>query len=286
MTRRPAHFAPYFALGFIALITCTAGLAGSAAPQQTAGAAPASAARLSDADIERFLLNARVLKSRSAGKGITASLRATLTDGTLTHDAHVQTIDESKREFRSAQGVEFNFRDSWTFNVAAYRIDRLIGLNLVPVSVKRHWRSSDAAFTWWIDDVQMDEGDRLKKKVTPPNLERWNEQMQLVRLFDQLIYNVDRNLGNLIITNDWSIWAIDHTRAFRTNPTLKSPDNIARCDRKVLEKLKQLDSAVLRREVGDFLQNWEIDSLLKRRDAIVALLEQRGAAGVFDRKTQ
>ena len=40
--------------------------------------------------------------------------------------------------------------------------------------------------------------------------------MQIVRLFDQLIYNIDRNLGNLMITNDWTIWAIDHTRAFRT----------------------------------------------------------------------
>ena len=62
----------------------------------------------------------------------------------------------------------------------------------------------------------MDEGDRLKKKIGPPDLQRWNASMQMVRLFDQLIANTDRNLGNLIITNDWSIWAIDHTRAFRT----------------------------------------------------------------------
>jgi hypothetical protein len=237
----------------------------------------------SDADIEQFLLHAKVIKTRGAGKGVTASIRATMTDGVLTHDAHIQTIDESKREFRGTQGTELNFRDSWAFNVAAYRINRLIGLNLVPVSVSRRWKTSDAAYTWWIDDVAMDEAERLKKKLSPPNPLVWNEQMQLVRLFDQLIANIDRNLGNLIITKDWNVWAIDHTRAFRTQPTLKNPGNIARCDRQVLERLKQLDRATLKTEVGGFLQNYEIDALLKRRDAIVDLIEQRGPNAVFDR---
>ncbi len=242
--------------------------------------------RLSDADAERFLLNAKVIRTKAAGKGITGSLRATLTDGVLTHDAHIQIIDEAKREFRTDQGTEFNFRDSWNFNLAAYKIDRLIGLNLVPVTVERRWRSALGSFTWWVDDVQMDEGERLKKKLNSPYPQEWNEEMQLVRLFDQLIYNIDRNLGNLVITNDWTIWAIDHTRAFRTHATLKTPGNIARCDRKVLEGLKALDKATLRKATGEYLQTFEIDSLLKRRDLIVAMIEQKGPAGVFDRKTK
>jgi hypothetical protein len=244
----------------------------------------AAVARPSDTEIEQFLMRAKVIKTRSAGKGITASIRATMTDGGVTHDAHIQTIDESKREFRGTTSTEFNFRDSWSFNVAAYRISRLIGLDLVPVSVARRWKTSEAAYTWWVDDVAMDEADRLKKKVTPPDNLRWNEQIQLVRLFDQLIANVDRNLGNLLITTDWNLWAIDHTRAFRTQPTLKTPGNIARCDRQVLERLKQLDRATLKTEVGQFLQNYEIDAMLKRRDAIVELIEQRGPNAVFDRR--
>jgi hypothetical protein len=255
-------------------------------PRQESAAATTSVASLSDADKERFLLNAKVVKTKGIGKGITGSIRATMTDGVITHDAHIQTIDEAKREFRSDQGTEFNFRDSWTFNVAAYKIDRLIGLNLVPVTVARRWRSTLGSFTWWIDDVQMDEGERLKKKLTSPKPQIWNEEMQMVRLFDQLIYNIDRNLGNLVITNDWSIWAIDHTRAFRTHATLKTPDNIARCDRQVLERLKTLDRAMLRRATGEHLQTFEIDSLLKRRDAIVKMIEQRGPAGVFDRQNK
>ncbi len=266
--------------------TLLLGICGALALWPAAHAQSSATARPSDADIEQFLLHARVIKTKGAGKGITGSMRATMTDGVLTHDAHIQTIDESKREFRGTQGTELNFRDSWSFNVAAYRINRLIGLNLVPVSVARRWKTSDAAYTWWIDDVAMDEAERLKKKVTPPNPLVWNEQMQLVRLFDQLIANVDRNLGNLIITTDWNVWAIDHTRAFRTQPTLKNPGNIARCDRQVLERLKQLDRAALKTEVGGFLQSYEIDALLKRRDAIVDLIEQRGPSAVFDRTSR
>jgi hypothetical protein len=274
-----------FSLGLVGCLTLAA-LAGPPAQAKRAQTSPASpTATLSDADKEAFLLKATIVRTRGVGKGITGSLRGTLSDGTLTHDAHIQTIDESKQEFRSTGGTEFNFRDSWMFNVAAYKIDRLIGLKVVPVTVARRYKSDPASFTWWIDDVMMDEAERLKKKTPAPNPIVWNEEMQLVRLFDQLIYNIDRNLGNLIITNDWRMWAIDHTRAFRTFDTLKTPGNIARCDRQVFERLKALNKETLQSEIGKYVQQWQMDALLKRRDIIVKMLEERGPAAIFDRQT-
>jgi hypothetical protein len=248
---------------------------------QAAVGAPAS-----DAEVEEFLLKAQVVKTKSTSKGITGSLQATLSDGKITHDAHIQMIDESKREFQTGKGTEFNFRDSWTFNVAGYKLDRMIGLNMVPVSVSRRYQSKPSAFTWWVDDVAMDEGDRLKKKIAPPEPTSWNHQMQLVRLFDQLIYNMDRNMGNLVITKNWRVWAIDHTRAFRTHETLKSPESVSRCDRQVFEKLKQLDKDTVKREVGSMLDEWQIRSLLARRDLIVKRIESLGPAALFDRQPQ
>jgi hypothetical protein len=129
----------------------------------------------------------------------------------------------------------------------------------------------------------MDEGARLKKKVEPPSIDAWNKEMQLVRVFDQLIYNMDRNVQNLLITNGWRIWAIDHTRAFRLHHELKTPKDIVRCDRAVLERLRQLDKRTLTQELGRYLTGYEIDALLARRDAIVALLESLGPAALFDR---
>jgi hypothetical protein len=250
---------------------------GQAAPQVT------TAPSLSDAEMEQFLLKATVVKTRTSKKGVTGTLRATLSDGTLTHDAQIQTIDERKAQFVSDKGTEFNFRDSWGFNVAGYRLDRLLGMNMVPVSVSRHWRSKDAAFTWWIDDVLMEEGDRLKKNLQPPNPTAWNQQMQIVRLFDQLIANVDRNMGNLVITRDWRVWPIDHTRAFRLHSSLATPKNVTRADRALVERLRALDQDTLKGSTGKYLSSFEIDAVLKRRDAILERLQMLGPAALFDR---
>ncbi len=268
-------------LALAAVVTYHASAVGAQTPQ---GPPVTGAPVLTDAQIEEFLKDAEVVRTKGTPKGITGSLRATLSDGKITHDAHIQNIDESKREFQTSRGTEFNFRDSWMFNIAGYKLDRLIGLNMVPVSVSRRYRSKPSAFTWWIDDVMMDEGERLKKKISPPDMNLWTQQTQMVHLFDQLIFNVDRNMGNLVITNQWRLWAIDHTRAFRTHETLKSPGSVTRCDRQVFERLKQLDEPTLKREMGSVLDQWQIRALLARRDAIVAKLEKIGPAALFDRQ--
>lgn len=239
--------------------------------------------QLTDEQIEQFLRKARVIKTKGAAKGITGSIRATLSDGKMTHDAHIQTIDQEKFRWQSDTSVEFNFRDSWRFNVATYRIDRLLDLNMVPVSVERRWDNRPGAFTWWVDDVLMDEGERLKQQVNAPNIECWNQQMRLVRILDQLIDNIDRNLGNLLITKDWRIWAIDHTRAFRLSNKPRKPENLTRMDRAVLERLKGLDYDTLRREVGKYITNRDIRMVLSRRDAIVTHFELAGPAALYDR---
>ena len=256
------------------------------APSGEAAAPPAASSQvaLSDAEMERFLTKARIVKTKSAPKGVTNSVRATLSDGTMSHDAHIQTIDEYKREFRTAMAVEFDFRDSWQFNIAAYKLDRLLGLNMVPVSVPGRYRSAPAAITWWVDDVAMDEGGRLKQKAEAPEEKKryWNQQTYMMRLFDQLIYNTDRNLGNMLIGKDWRLWAIDHTRAFRKHTTLKSPAYVSRCDREVFQRLKALDRDLLKRELGKYLDDGQIKGILARRDAIVQRLEGLGPSVLFE----
>jgi len=268
---------------------CAAFLSGAVLAQQPAPATPQTAAvagapKLTDAQIEDFLLHAKVTKTRSAKKGVTGSLRATMTDGTITHDAHIQDIDEHQQQFNGSGGTtEFDFRDSWSFNVAGYKVDRLIGMNMVPPSVERRWNYKDAAFTWWLDDVMMDEEARLKNKTEPPNLLVWNQQMQMVRVFDELIANVDRNLGNLMITKDWRLWPIDHTRAFRTNHELKKPVNVTHADRAVVERMKTLDKETLRKATSRYLTTFQVDAILARRDLIVRRLETLGPGALYDR---
>jgi hypothetical protein len=242
------------------------------AQEQAAAPSP----KLTPEQMAEFLLNAKILKSKATSKGITNSARATLSDGRLTHDAHIQTIDEAKTRFEGSRGTEMNFKDTWKFNVAAYRLGVMLGLgNMIPMSVERKMPGGKhGSMTWWVDDVLMDEAERFMKKTEPPNLDRWNDEMYIVRVFDQLIYNTDRNLQNLLITKDWKIWMIDHTRGFRLHTSLAQPKNLVKCERKLLAALRQLNEESLTREMTPYLTKLEIKGVLGRRDKIVQMFEQ------------
>ena len=233
-----------------------------------------SQVRLSREQMEEFLRTARIVRIRELSQGITRSQRATLTDGELTHDAQVQAIDVAQSSFTTPQGTELNFRDTYKYNIAGYLLDKILDLRMVPVSVERKVQGKTSAVTWWVDDVLMTETDRNKKKVDPPDQELWNRQIYIVRVFDQLIYNMDRNLGNLLITKDWEVWMIDHTRAFRLPKDLRNPGNLVKCDRKFLDALRKLTPETLLQELQPYATKPEVEALLARRDLIVQYFEQ------------
>jgi hypothetical protein len=240
-------------------------------------AAAADPSQLTREQQEQFLLRAKVIRSETLSVGITNSQRVTLDDGRLTHDAQFQSVDIFKPRYETGSGTEINFRDSYKFNIAAYRLDKLLGLNMVPVSVERKVAGKTGAVTWWVDDVLMDEMTRTQRKIVPPDKDRWNRQMWIVRVFDQLIANTDRNLGNLVITKDWTLWMIDHTRAFRTATDLPNPKNLEKCDRVLLERLRALDPAIVQRELQPYLTKMEMAGLLARRAKLVAFFDEKCA---------
>jgi hypothetical protein len=196
---------------------------------------------LTKEQITQFLLTAKVVKSEHTKKGITEPWRLTLTDGTVTHDASFQTIDEHKPSMQLASGTELNFVDSYKYNIAAYQLAELLGLDdLVPVYVERKWKGDTGSLSWWLP-VKMDEVERHKQNLTPPDPDAWNHQMYRVRVFDQLVYDNDPNLTNVLISENWKIWRVDFSRAFRLKKDLRDPKDAEHCDRQLLEKLKVLD---------------------------------------------
>jgi hypothetical protein len=236
---------------------------------------------VTDAEREQFLLHADVVKQKGAPGGVTGSYRATLRLGEFEHEAHIQPHDEYKTQLQLGSGLELDFRDTWRNNVAAYRIDRMLGLGMIPVTVVRHDERSGkpASYTWWVDDVLMVERERYEKKVRAPNPTEWNRQIFVVRIFDQLIYNFDRNLGNLVIDNSWRIWMIDHTRAFKVFKELRDAKNLSdTCEADLLARLRTLQKPALQEAMKDLLTEGQIDGMLARRDTIVKVYEQRIAA--------
>lgn len=233
--------------------------------------------QLSRAEQDSFLLNAQVVKSERLSQGITGSHRATLSDGRITHDAHIQSIDEFSPRKKTDRGFETNFRDSYKFNIAAYRLDKLLGLNMVPVSVERKVGSKMAAVTWWVDDVLMQEKDRYLKRIDPPDTDAWNRQMYQARAFGQLVANTDPNLGNFLITKKWKLWTIDFTRGFRSSKDLLDRKQLTCIDPQFHEALKALNEDSVKREIGDLLSDWEMEGLLARREKIVQFFDRKAA---------
>jgi hypothetical protein len=119
----------------------------------------------------------------------------------LTHDAHFQPIDEHKPITQMADGrTEMNFVDSYKYNIA-YRLADMLGLDdVVPVYVERKYKGDSGSFSWWLPG-KMDEEQRVKQKVAVPDADAWNNQMDRVRVLDQLVYDDDANLSNVVIDN-------------------------------------------------------------------------------------
>jgi hypothetical protein len=259
---------------WLAIGLCLAAAA-SAAAQPATATSPAAVR----AEQERFLATAKVVSSKVVSAGITGTLRVTLDDGTRRHDASVQRIDQTKASFRSpGKPREFGFRDTWKFNLAAYHLALLLGLDAVPATVEREHDGDPASYTWWVDDVIMDEGARQEKKAEAPDPRKWEHQMATLRVFDALIANTDRNKGNLVIDKDWTAWFIDHTRAFRRSREILDPVVLVRCDRRLFEALKALDPKAVKARTERWLSGDEITAIIARRDAIIKKFESSPSA--------
>jgi hypothetical protein len=246
----------------------------------------ADEATLNKEQIKNFLLTAKVVGSKQSAKGITAPWTLTLSDGTLTHLASFQKIDEHKANVTMAGGrTEMNFVDSYKYNIAAYALAELLGMDdMLPVYVARSWKGDPGSLSWWLP-VKMDEEDRAKQKIQPPDPDAWDKQMYKIRVFDQLVYDADPNLTNVLISADWKIWRVDFGRAFRLYKDLRDPADLVRCDRQLLEKLKALDANEVAEKTKRSLTKDEVKAVMARRDKIVAqfqkLISEKGEKEVL-----
>ena len=186
--------------------------------------------------------------------------------------------------FASGQ-IQLNFVDSYKYNIAAYQLAELLGMDdMLPVYVERKWKGESGSLSWWLA-VQMDEQDRLKRKIQAPDPDAWNNQMYKIRVFDELVYDTDPNLTNVQIGNDWKIYRVDFSRAFRQDKNLENAKNLVRCDRNLFAKLKALDGNELQQKTKGYLNKGEAQAVMARRDKIVdyfqKLIAEKGESEVL-----
>jgi hypothetical protein len=223
-------------------------------------------------EVEDFLRRARFTARQDLGTGVTRSLKVTLQLDGKTQSAVLKTIDQKRPgPVRNAAGeLERDFQDSWRTEVAAYELDKLLELGMVPATIERRSPYDDvpASLQLWVE-AAMSEAARRKNGVVPPNGIAWSEQLSNMYLFDALIYNTDRHPDNLLITADFQVRLIDHSRSFRPNEELRNALELTRFSRKLVTKIEQLNSNMLGKALGNYLTLTQLEAIMKRRQLIL-----------------
>jgi hypothetical protein len=231
-----------------------------------------------NAEFEEALRTADIERTTGTSVGVLGHRRAYFKPGGLAGGAVIRRI----------LGKRDGFFESYKSEVAAYKLDRMLDLNMVPPTVERRYENQPASAQLWVDNVLM-LSETKKKGLKDPNPARWNQNLHRAMVFDNLVGNIDPNEGNWLFDGLWNFFKIDCTRCF--TDTMKMPHDvkkaIRRIDRPFFDRVKALDRDAVRKEIGDLLtENNALPALFRRRDSIVKdfedLAKQLGEAQVFE----
>ena len=226
------------------------------------------------AEYEDYLRTARIERQEGIDVGVTGPRRAFFASPGLAASAIVKNLPPGKRS---------NFFESYKSEIAAYKLDRMLQLDMVPPTVERRVGPDLVAVQLWIENTRMLK-EVQAKKLRPPDSQAWNRQLHRFQVFDNLVGNIDSNAGNLLFDPEWSFVKVDHSRAFTGTRTLLFA--MTKIDRPFYDRVKALTEQDLRREIGDLLETGALPALLSRRDAIVKTFEdlarKNGEAAAFE----
>jgi hypothetical protein len=193
---------------------------------------------------------------------VTKPQRAFFSPGGLAASAVVKVLPRKRQK---------GFWEAYHSEIAAYELDRMLGLDMVPTTVERRIDGNKASVQLWVEAPRL---SQVEKEV-PKNPVNWGRQVRRHRVFDALIANIDRNSNNLLVDDDWNLILIDHSRAFVKNE-MPFLDKITAIDRPMYEAMKALDQATLDERLKPWLFGKNsVKELLERRDKIVKQLEKR-----------
>lgn len=230
----------------------------------------------SDEEIERYLATAEVASMTKIPVGVSDPKKLLLAGEGVRVNAVFKDIDQKEKMVRDMTAgktkVYLNWRDWFGYDIAAYRLDRLLDLNRVPPVIERKIKRNTGSVQIWLQGVITDTM-RRDAGYDPPNIGRFNQQKEIMHVFDNLVANRDSNLGNTLIDANWRLWFIDCSRCFGSSKDLLYPEAITHCERNLFEALKALDQTEVKEQLSPFLSDLEIEALFVRRDKIVQHIE-------------
>ncbi len=237
----------------------------------------------SDEAIEEFLRTATVVSKKRIPVGVSDPWKLLLAGSSVRVHAAFKYIDHQERNIRDKTMGKGKYyliwRDWYGYDIAAYHVDRLLGNDRVPPTIGRNIKRYDGSVQIWLEGV-ITENERREKGFDPPSIARFNQQKEIMHVFDNLVGNRDSNLGNTLIDRNWRLWLIDCSRCFGTSEELLYPQAITHCERRLWKVLRELDENRVTRRLAPYLSKAEISALMVRRDKLVehiqALIDEWG----------
>ena len=225
------------------------------------------------AEFEEFLRTAEIERETTVSVGVLGIKRVYFKPGGLAASAALRSIRPAKYN---------GFWESYKSEIAVYRLDRLLELDMVPPTVERRHGGETVSLQLWSENMRM-LGEVQKQKLSPPDVDAYNFQLRRQKVFQNLVGNLDPNQGNILFDPVWNVVLIDFSRALTNSRALKF--EATAIDRPFLDRIKALNRDALRREMGDFVEPGAVDALLARRDEIVKTFEklakEKGAGQVL-----
>jgi hypothetical protein len=232
-------------------------------------AAPAAGVESQEA-AEAFLKSARVVSIEEVGEGVTHSQRVELEKEGRRARAIFKTVDmRFKAETRFGSEVAQEFRDSYKFEIAAYELDKLLGLNIVPPVVERRIGGARGSLQMWAEGTMA----RFSHADVPPTGARMHNPVHVFWLFDYLIFNVDRHWRNVVLDADWHPIPIDHSMSFTTHR--KPFRALYRFPAEPVQRLRSADRRAIKKALGRYLQRDQIDALMARREVVLRTVDRQ-----------
>jgi hypothetical protein len=226
------------------------------------------------AEYEEFLRTAEVVRTEALPVGVTKPIRCYLAPGGLVESLVFKSIQPGRRT---------GFWESYKSEMAAYELDKLLDLRMVPPTVEKRVENNLGAAVMWVEPVESFQ--QMGGLPAPPSdqFDSWNRQIARAKMFDDLVNNRDPNLGNWLVDPAWNLILIDHTRAFAPGKDLFHKLN--RIDRALWERMLALDQATLEAALRPYLDGGQIKDILGRRDKmkkeIEKMVAEKGEAAVF-----
>lgn len=223
--------------------------------------------------LEVFLRKGKIVETEDIGQGVTKPLKVRLEMDGKRIKAIFKSVDTNmKVEAKHGQESAARYIDSYKSELAAYELDKLIGLGQLPPIVERRVNGKKGSLRLWIDDVKPRYGEG-QVLPTDERLEKW---MHTFWLFDYLAYNIDRGSHNVMLASDWSPVNIDNSMTFNTY--VKPIRPLYRFPRDIITNLRNLDDKLLKKAMRPYLKRDQLDALRSRIDTVLKAVESRVAA--------